>query len=134
MAFDKPLATITAFCEASSATPEERRCVMHTIFNRQRSGRFGPTIAHVCLKRMQFSEWNGDLADNNNLLRAADAGDDSSVMADCAAAYDEIAAGASDPTSGATHYHDKSIAPPTWTAGATMTLETPKFFFYSNVK
>jgi len=134
MAFDRPLAIITTFCEASSATPMERRCVMHTIFNRVKEGRFGPTPAHVCLKRMQFSEWNGDARDNANLLRAADASDSDSVMLDCAAAFDEVEGGAPDQTNGATHYHDKTIAPPPWTVGATMTLETAKFFFYSNVK
>lgn len=134
MAFDKALTVITTYCEASSATPRERRCVVHTVFNRVMDGRFGDSAAHVCLKRMQFSEWNGDNADNKNLLRAADAKDDDPIMADCTAAFDEVMAGAVDETQGATHYHDKTISPPDWTAGATKTLETEKFFFYADVK
>jgi N-acetylmuramoyl-L-alanine amidase len=133
MAFDRAIAAITTYCEASSASPMERRCVTHSYFNRRKDGRFGHTVAEVCLKRMQYSEWNGDAADNANLLRAARAGDGDPVMADCAAAFDEVAAGAFDPTGGATHYHDRSITPPYWAARAVVALETAKFIFYRSV-
>jgi spore germination cell wall hydrolase CwlJ-like protein len=134
MAFDRPIAALTAFCEASGASPAERRAVTHTFFNRAKSGHYPETVAGVCLQRFQFSEWNDDAADNRNLERGALAPDNDPVMQDCLAAFDEVAAGAFDPTGGATHYHDKSIQPPAWTVGATMCLETPKFFFYRNVK
>lgn len=133
MAFDKPISAITDYCEASSASPQERRCIMHTIFNRVADGRFGRSPAEVCLRRMQFSEWNGDAANNANLLRAARAADDDPIMLDCMAAFDEVKAGAADPTNGATHYHDKSIPAPYWAARATVALETGKFIFYKNV-
>lgn len=134
MAFDRSIAALVCFCEASSASPMERRCVVHTFFNRRNDGRFGKTIAAVCIKRYQFSEFNDDAADNSNLLRGAGTPDSDPVMLDCMAAYDEVLRGAFDPTGGSTHYHDKSIAPPNWTIGATMSLETPKFFFYRGVK
>lgn len=133
MAFDRPIAAITTYCEASSASPTERRCVAHTYFNRAANERYPKTVAGVCLQRMQYSEWNGDAADNHNLERGAVAPDNDPVMLDSAAAYDEILAGAQDPTGGATHYHDKTIEPPAWTVGATLSLETPKFRFYKNV-
>lgn len=133
MAFDRQIAALTIFCEASSASQDERECIAHTIFNRIRSGRFGKTVASVCLKRMQFSEWNGDAADNANLERGADTPESDAVMRACLQAYDDAFV-SNDQTNGATHYHDKSISPPSWTIGATMTLETPKFKFYADVK
>lgn len=134
MAFDRPIAALTTFCEASNAAPDERRCVMHVIYNRRADGRFGKTIAEVCLRRIQFSEWNDDKGDNANLLRGADAADDDPVMLDCLAAFDDVAKAYFDPTGKATHYHDKSIPPPPWAVGATVALVTAKFIFYRDVK
>lgn len=133
MAFDAQIATLTIFCEASSASQAEREAIAHVIRNRVTDGRWGKTPAAVCLKRMQFSEWNGDAADNANLERGASAADDDPTMRDCAAAW-ASSAQTFDPTKAATHYHDKSIEPPSWTEGATMTLETAKFRFYAGVK
>lgn len=136
---DLAIATITIFCEASSASPDERRFVARTIFNRLalNPARFGRTVAAVCLKRYQYSEWNADVADNANLERGAEASEADPVLQDCAAAYEEVAgdvlAAAPDPTGGATHYTDKTIAPPYWTAQATLALETDKFRFYKDV-
>lgn len=137
MAFDKEIAAMTIYCEASSATPAERRAVAHTILNRIRlgHGRFGATVAEVCLRRYQFSEWNDDKGDNSNLLRAARALVTESALADSIAAFAEASADwTTDPTGDATHYHDKTIAPPSWTEGATMSLETESFMFYRDVK
>ena len=134
MAFDRQIAALTTYCEASSARSDERACVTHTYFNRVKSGRYPKTVAGVCLQRMQYSEWNADAADNRNLLRGATVPDNDPIMLDCLAVFDAVAAGSPDPTKGATHYTDKTIAPPPWTVGAIMTLETPKFRFYSGVK
>ncbi len=134
MAFDRQIAAITCYCEASGASHDERMAVMHTFFNRVKDGRFGKTVAAVCLKRYQFSEWNDDSADNANLERAANASDTDPIILECLADFDAISAGAPDPTNGATHYHDKSISPPAWAKGATIALETNKFIFYRGVK
>lgn len=133
MAFDTQIAAITIYCEASNGTQAEREAIAHVILNRIKAGRWGKTAAAVCLKRYQFSEWNGDQLDNANLMRAAEAADDDATLRACAAAF-VWAKNIDDPTNGATHYHDKSIAPPAWTVGATMTLETAKFKFYAGVK
>lgn len=134
MAFDRQIAAITCYCEASNASPDERRAVMHTFFNRVVDGRFGKTVASVCLKRYQFSEFNDDAADNANLERAANASDKDPIILECLADFDAISAGQPDMTHGSTHYHDKSIAPPSWAIGATVTLNTNKFIFYKGVK
>jgi spore germination cell wall hydrolase CwlJ-like protein len=132
MAYDKAIAVITIACEASNQPHAARQGVAASIFNRLADGRFGATIAAICLKRFQYSEWNGDAADNANLERVARLGDDEPVIRDCAVAYDEAAAGA-DPTHGATHYHDTSIAPPAWTQHATRTCEIGALIFYRDV-
>lgn len=134
MAYDKEIVSLTAFCEASNASPFERRCVIHTMVNRLKLKRYGLTLAEVCLKRYQFSEWNDDPANNSNLMRGARTSDNDVTLMDCEYAYNEIiGSGAFDPTKGATHYHDKSISPPLWTSLATLALTTEKFVFYSNV-
>lgn len=133
MAFDREIVALTTYCEASSASPTERRCIVHTINNRVKDGRFGSTMAEVCLKRMQFSEWNADPADNANLLRGARVSGGDPIMLDCLNAYADIQSGVFDLTKNATHYHDKSISPPAWTKNATLSLETEKFRFYSKV-
>jgi hypothetical protein len=134
MPFDREIAALTAFCEASNASPEERRCVIHSMFNRKADGRFGKTIAAICLKRYQFSEFNDDAADNANLVRGANTPLSDPIIQDCLAAFDEAVAGGRDPSNKATHYHDKSIRPPDWTVGATVARVTPKFIFYKDVK
>lgn len=133
MAYDKAIAVITVAAEASNQSHPARQGVAASIFNRLADGRFGTTIAAICLKRFQYSEWNGDASDNANLERVAKLPDGDPVILDCAVAYDEAAAG-KDPTGGATHYHDTSIAPPNWTQGATRTCQIGALIFYTNVK
>lgn len=139
---DRTEVALITFCEASNASPTERRMVVHSLFNRLAlKPKYGITLAGICFKRYQFSEMNDDAVNNANLERGANTPDNDPVMLDCAAAYDDVyqarvVLGQDDPTKGATHYHDKSIAPPYWAdpaKGAVMTLETAKFFFYANV-
>lgn len=131
---DRPIGVLTLVCEASGASAFERRCVAHAIVNRRDDGRFGSSVAEVCLRRMQFSEWNGDVGDNRNLLRGVAVPAGALVLVDCQEALEEALSGMADPTGGATHYTDKSIAPPGWAvAPAIMSLETDQFRFYRNV-
>lgn len=135
MAYDKEIAALTVYCEASGEPPAARRAVMHSIFNRQRTGavRYGATIAAVCLKRAQYSEWDGDTIDNRNLERAACAAASDPAMVDCAAAYDEVAGGAPDPTGGATHFYADSIRAPYWTTSATACGKIGRILFWKDV-
>ena len=135
MAYDKQIAAITCYCEASNQSPLARRAVIHVMVNRVAANpaRFGSTIAAVCLKRMQFSEWNGDSIDNRNLERAASVADSDAVMLDCAAAYDEVVSGATDPTGGATHFFADSIPAPSWTHQATFCGKIGDILFYKDV-
>lgn len=134
MACDAAIAALTIYCEASSASQAEREAIAHVIRNRVADRRFPKTAAAVCLQRMQFSEWNADAADNRNLMRAALTPDSDPVFRACGMAWAFATSTDIDPTFGATHYHDKTIAPPAWTEGARVTLNTDKFIFYAGVK
>lgn len=132
MAYDKPIAVVTIACEASNRSHAVRQGVAASLFNRLALKRYGHTIAAICLKRFQYSEWNADAADNANLERVASLPDDDAVILDCAVAYDEVAAGA-DSTDGATHFYDESIPAPSWAAVSTFTVKIETVLFFKNV-
>jgi len=133
MAYDKPIAVITIACEASGEAHEVKVAVGATILNRVASGRFQRSVAAVCLKRMQFSEWNADTGDNANLERVALMSDEDPTILDCEKAWDEAVAG-SDPSNGATHYYDDSIPKPVWAVNATLTAKLGRLNFYKDVR
>lgn len=132
MAYDKPIAVITIACEASGEPHDAKVAVGATILNRVASGRFQHSVAAVCLKRMQFSEWNADTGDNANLERVALMADDDPAILDCAQAWDEAVSG-SDPSNGATHFIADSIPKPVWAINATLTAKIGRLNFYNNV-
>jgi spore germination cell wall hydrolase CwlJ-like protein len=135
LAFDLEIMALTIAAEASSGSQAEREAVGWTITNRCRSGKYPANPAGVCLQRMQYSEWNGDTPDNRNLLRVAEMTEDSVTISNALAAA-KVAQGLPglDPTGGATHYHDRSIDPPSWARPpAEIALETPNFIFYRGV-
>lgn len=131
MAFDRIIAAATADMEASDQGPTGIRAVMHTFFNRlQFAPKYGVTLTDICLRAYQYSCWN-TTDPNRHRLATTDDGD--AVLNDCLAAYDEVAAGAGDPTLGATHYIAEGITPPTWVDQATATVKIGTHTFYKNV-
>lgn len=129
---DKPIGVLTIAAEASNQSHECRLAIAASLFNRLADGRFGHSIAAVCLKRYQYSEWNDDSVDNANLIRVAVMLPDDPVILDCAVAYDQAAAGA-DPSGGATHFFADSISRPQWAALATFTVKIGSVLFYKDV-
>lgn len=132
MAFDRAFAVVTIACEASNQTHDARVGVAETILNRVRSRRYGFNAAAECLRRFQYSEWNGDAADRNNLERVLRMADGDPIISDCAAAWDTAMAG-SGLTAGATHFYADGIPPPDWTMGATFTVKLGALNFYRDV-
>ena len=132
MAYDAQIAALTIFCEASGEPYEGKLGVAASLFNRLKAGRFGKTIASVCLARYQYSEWNDDKADNANLRRGASVPDNDPVLSECSRAYYEALAGA-DPTHGATHYYAVSIPAPSWAATGEFTVQLGHHKFFRNV-
>ena len=132
MAYDREIATITICCEASNQLHVVRQGVAASLFNRLAAKRYGQTIAAVCLRRYQFSEWLADAADNANLERVASKPNDDPILLDCAVAYDEAAAG-KDPTDGATHFYADGIPEPSWAKVATFTVKLGAVNFFKDV-
>lgn len=138
MACDRSEGIIIIAAEARNQPHLGKQGVAATLFNRLKTGRYGKTIAHVCLARKQFSSMNDDKISNDNLLAVADLADSDPVTEDCAKAYDEAATG-QDPTLGATHYYDTSIPAPYWTARqpdgrqAVRTVQIGRLIFYKDV-
>lgn len=136
MAYDLEIGAITVYCEASNQSEYARLGVAWAIVNRffDPAKRYGHTIAEVCLKRMQFSEWNGDQPDSANLLRAARCPQSDLIMLDCEEAMDRaIANSVPDPTRGATHFYADGIPAPSWSLSATKTTKLGSINFFKNV-
>jgi spore germination cell wall hydrolase CwlJ-like protein len=128
MAFDSTIATATIYMEASGEGFEGILGVAYVIVNRWKSGRFGKTIAAVCLKPLQFSCWN---TTDSNRLRVALLPDDDSLLDQCGKAYGDAMSGAvPDPTDGAMYYFADSIPTPHWIDALSMTCKIGHQSFY----
>lgn len=132
MDFAREVAARTLWMEARGEGDDGLRAVAHVLVNRLRAGRWGATLATVCLWAYQFSCWNtGD----QNRLAMAKLADDDAVLEKCRKIIDDAMTGASvDPTLGATFYVATYLRPPNWTVGATLTATIGRHAFYSNVK
>lgn len=115
---------VTCYCEASDQHVEGIRAVAHSIVNRHQAGKWfsGTTLAACCVFPYAFSSWN---TKDPNRLRAMGTSPQDQVMGLC---LDEakmaIAGEIPDPTDGATHYFDSSMAPPTWADPSTGSIKT----------
>lgn len=131
MTWDEQIALRTLWGEARGEPREGQLAVAHVFLNRVKDGRWGKSLATVCLASMQFSCWNA--SDPNRALMAA-LQDDGAELEKLKSVLDEARKG-SDPTQGATHYFSTSmIQPPKWSIGATHTGQIGRHRFYRDVK
>jgi uncharacterized protein (TIGR02594 family) len=123
----------TIFGEARGEPNAGREAVAHVVINRVNSHRFKDTVQGVCLQPRQFSCFNvGD--PNRPIILAQDLASGDPVFKECIATAQRVSEGAvADNTGGATHYYAKTIAAPSWTIGATFTVEIGVHRFYKNV-
>ncbi len=129
MNWDTQIGSRTLYGECRGESEEGQRAVAHVLWNRMRDGRWGKTIAAVCLARLQFSCWNPSdpqrplmavLADENptlqklaGILAGAEAGDD--------------------PTRGALFYYsDTMTVPPKWATGMKLLRKIGHHTFYTD--
>lgn len=132
MTFDEQIALRTLWGEARGEPEEGQRAVAHVLINRMRDGRWGKTLATVCLSRLQFSCWNA--SDPNRELMAA-LQDDGAELAKLKPVLESALKATQDPTNGATHYFSVSmIQPPKWSVGATFCGQIGRHRFYRDVK
>jgi len=121
----------TLWQEARGEPAEGRRAVAHVLWNRVESGRWGATLASVCLWRSQFSGW---LPSDPNFETACSLADDDALLQQLAALV-RAAAHEPDPTNGATHYFADSMkAAPEWARAATFCGTFGHQRFYKNVR
>jgi N-acetylmuramoyl-L-alanine amidase len=131
MTFEEQIAVRTLFGEARGEPEEGQRAIAHVLLNRLRDGRWGKTLATVCLARLQFSCWNA--SDPNREIIAAISDDDPIVQR--LRGVLQSAKTEPDPTNGATHYFATSmIKPPKWSIGATFCGQSGRHRFYKDVK
>lgn len=116
MSFATELAARTIWQEARGEPEEGQKAVAHVIVNRLKDGRWGHSLASVCMWRKQFSGWNDD---DPNRIAAVTLPDDNPALIRFRAFIDEALNGEPDPTFGATHYFNPKIVNPPWATGKT---------------
>lgn len=119
---------LTLYGEARGESPEGQAAVAWVIRNRADRRFRGNSIREVCLSPKQFSCWN---ASDVNRPKLEDAG---TLRTEAykrleRIAGDVIAGRVADPTGGADHYHEESIAP-YWAKTMQRTAQVGRHVFY----
>jgi N-acetylmuramoyl-L-alanine amidase len=130
MDFGTEIAKRTIWMEARGEGVQGMRAVAHVICNRLKDGRWGKTLASVCLWPYQFSSW--DTTDPNRKEMALLADDDPSLSA-IGALLEAAVDGEPDPTKGAMWYYATTMPAPGWAQNATMTAQVGRQVFYTGV-
>ena len=112
-AWSREVAARTLWQEARGEPREGQEAVAHVLWNRVRDGRWGKTLAEVCLYPLQFSGWN---AHDPNRMAAARLADDDLILNDLRNVL-TLAETAADHTDGALFYYNPKLAAPAWAPG-----------------
>lgn len=115
--FDEQVATRTLAQEARGEPLDGQQAVAHVLKNRLASGRWGKSLASVCLWRAQFSGWY--MPHDPNFAYACSLRDDDAVLVHMLDVLDGVLASKSDPTVGALFYYSNSIPAPEWSKSMT---------------
>jgi N-acetylmuramoyl-L-alanine amidase len=146
--WDIHVAECTCYSEGSGAGDTAMLAIAYTQVNRARLGAayaathgkphplFGSGhLSEAALDPEQYSTFNRNTDDFDNLRRYCVAADSDPVVIAAATAVDAAISGSiPDPTRGATHYYDESVPAPSWTVGATPTLIVDKLHFFADVR
>lgn len=129
--WDRLVMIRTVVGEARGEGAAGKAAVAWVIRNRFYSGRFGMTLANVCLAPKQFSCWNdGDV--NRNVL--AGYPEDSEVYRQIAEIVDGVLAGeGTDMTAGSCHYHTRAVSP-SWARDHQPVAEIGAHLYYNSVR
>jgi len=114
--------------EARGEDIETQTAVAQVVKNRAAHPKWwGNSVKEVCLKRYQFSCFNFS---DPNMEQLMNASLDDKIFLQCIGVAFAVMNGLyEDKTNGATHYHNKSIAP-YWNKKMTQIYETEKLIFY----
>lgn len=122
-------------CQEVRGEPlEGQQAVAYVIKNRLSSGRWGNSLATVCLWPYQFSGWRGP--QDPNFTYACRLPDDDPTLDHMRSVMQVALDGVTDPTDGATHYCHLSILPqpPAWIKGSIHVGKFGSQDFYKGVK
>jgi N-acetylmuramoyl-L-alanine amidase len=110
---DHVWAILTIFQEAEGESFDGKVAVAEVILKRTNQKFFSDgTVAGTCLKPYQFSSWN---TASVNRLRACQIDDESQIVKDCIAAWDEAINGSNHTKDALLYLNPKGIADlPTW--------------------
>lgn len=119
MIFDLQIGARTVWAEARGEPEAGQRAVAHVLVNRLRSHRWGPTLASVCVARLQFSCWNDSDPNRTQLVSLSET--DPSIVKFAGYIQEALSGVDPDPTEGALHYYALSIPEPEWAKGKPFT-------------
>lgn len=133
MTWDMDVAARTLCQEVRGEPLEGQDAVAHVLKNRVASGRWGKTLASVCLWRGQFSGWY--VPSDPNFAYACSLSESDPTLIHMLSVMQAALNRADDPTGGATHYVNLSSVPqpPAWVDGATLTTKIGHHTFYRGV-
>ncbi len=130
-AFDVAARTLAQ--EARGEPLVGQQAVAHVLKNRLASGRWGKSLATVCLWRGQFSGWY--VPSDPNFAYACNLPDDDQTLSHMRSVLQVALDSDMDMTGGATHYCNlNTVAAPLWTHGATVCGKFGNQTFWKGVK
>lgn len=101
--------------EARGEPLEGQQAVAYVLKNRIADGRWGKSLASVCLWRAQFSGWY--MPHDPNFAYACNLADTDPTLSHMCSVMQAALDSTTDLTNGATHYYAESIPAPAWVAG-----------------
>lgn len=131
-AFDVAARTLAQ--EVRGEPLDGQTAVAWVIKNRLHDGRWGHSLASVCLWRGQFSGWY--VTSDPNFSYACSLADNDPTLSHMQSLLQTVMDGAVDPTKGATHYYNPAsvLQEPAWVQGATFCGQFGHQVFYKGVK
>ncbi len=126
------VAARTLWQECRNQSPEGQTAVAWTIKNRLATGRWGNSLASVCLWPYQYSGWNGPK--DPNFVAVCALTDTDLVLCKLRVIMQAVLDSKADPTNGAMWYVNLSIVKkPKWAEGATETAKIGAHTFFKGV-
>ena|ERR1700760_4297277 len=126
------VAARTLWQEARGEPNDGQLAVAHAIKNRLLDGRWGSSLASVCLWRGQFSGWY--VPHDPNFSGACSLKDDDFTLSYLEKLMQDVLGATDDPTNGAMWYFAESIPAPAWINGAVFCGKFGHQLFYKGVK
>lgn len=126
--FPYQIAARTMWAECRGEPREGQSAVAHVLLNRLRDGRWGKTLATVCVAPLQFSCWN---ASDSQRLRMVALEDDAPELLQMFSILRNAERVDKDPVRGAMFYYsDSMIVPPKWSIGMHFVVKINHHSFY----